>query len=560
MRPDLWPKCKNWLLLAALAGVYFCAGKLGLNVATENRSITLVWAPSGISLAAMLLLGYRVWPGIFAGALLVNVSTTGQIFSSLGIATGNTLEAAIGASLVNYFANGRNSFERPQDIMRFAIYAAMFSTMAGATIGVTSLCLSNSATWHNFPVTWLTWWLGDATGDLAVAPVILLWWDKRPRYSARQLIEGALILGTLYFICMIVFGDNFSGDFQQNGLSYLPVPVLVWTAFSFSQRETALIIMVLEGLAIYGTIHDRGPFALPNHQDALFMLDGFLGVNSVLAMMFSAIIADRRKATTALKERTAQLATINERLAMEATERKRAQEAIAEHAKELARSNAELEQFAYIASHDLQEPLRMVVSYMQLLSRKYKGKLDGSADKYIHYAEDGALRMQEMIRDLLSFSRIGRESKPFEEVNCNEVVSMTLTHLRPAMEEAGAEVTVDELPLVKADATQLGQVFQNLIGNAIKFKNSSPPKIHIGAKAQDDQWNISVEDNGIGIDKSCQERIFQLFQRLNDREKYPGSGIGLAIAKKIIEHHGGRIWVESEKDHGTVFHFTLPKA
>jgi PAS domain S-box-containing protein len=225
---------------------------------------------------------------------------------------------------------------------------------------------------------------------------------------------------------------------------------------------------------------------------------------------------------------------------------------------ELRRSNAELEYFAYVASHDLQEPLRMVAAYTELLAQRYRGRLDERADKYIDYAVDGAKRMQHLVADLLAFSRVGSQGKPLVPVAADSVLKSVIHLLREPIRKSGAAVEVGTLPVVLADEGQLCQLFQNLIGNAIKFRGDSPPRIVINAERQNQHWLLSVNDNGIGIDMQYAERIFQMFQRLHERGEYEGSGIGLAIAKKIIERHGGRIWLESQLGHGTTFFFTLP--
>ena len=225
---------------------------------------------------------------------------------------------------------------------------------------------------------------------------------------------------------------------------------------------------------------------------------------------------------------------------------------------DLKRSNTELQQFAYIASHDLQEPLRMVSSFMQLLEQRYKGKLDKDADEFIQYAVDGAVRMQRMINDLLSYSRIGTKVKPFGPVDCNKILADVRANLKLSIEETGAMITADPLPIVNGDASQLLQVFQNLLANAIKFRGDKVPEIRIRAEQHEQEWQFSVQDNGVGFDQAYVEKIFVIFQRLHTASKYPGSGIGLTICKKIIERHHGRIWAESELGKGAIFYFTLP--
>ncbi len=248
---------------------------------------------------------------------------------------------------------------------------------------------------------------------------------------------------------------------------------------------------------------------------------------------------------------------------------RKAQESLLRRTEELTRSNRELEQFAYVASHDLQEPLRMVASFTQLLSRRYKGKLDADADEFIHYAVDGATRMQILINDLLSYSRIGSSRKPFGSVRLNTVLQRALINLRAAIEESHAKIIYDDLPDTCGDLSQLTQLFQNLIGNAIKFRGELPPEIRIQVIDAEKYWRFEVQDNGIGIAPEFFERIFVIFQRLHSKEEYPGTGIGLAICKKIVERHGGNIEVKSPVDavlqqnssggFGTIFTFTLLK-
>jgi PAS domain S-box-containing protein len=239
-------------------------------------------------------------------------------------------------------------------------------------------------------------------------------------------------------------------------------------------------------------------------------------------------------------------------------EHKSAEEKLKQLAEKLSVSNKELEQFAYVASHDLQEPLRMVASYIQLLQRRYKGKLSGEADEFISYAVDGVVRMKTLINDLLAYSRVNTQEMKFENVDLNKVITQATVNLRAAIDENKAKIEYGELPTVKANPLHMNQLFQNLISNAIKFKGSEPPVVNISAKHAGDEWLISVSDNGIGIEKEFTDRIFVIFQRLHNYTEYPGTGIGLAICKKIVEKAGGHIWVESELGKGSTFNFTIP--
>lgn len=238
--------------------------------------------------------------------------------------------------------------------------------------------------------------------------------------------------------------------------------------------------------------------------------------------------------------------------------RSRAEESLRMVARDLKRSNQELEQFAYVASHDLQEPLRMVSSYLQLLERRYSGRLDADATEFIRYAVEGAGQMKRLISDLLEYSRLGTSDRPFAPTDCEEVLERAMANLTVAIAESGAVVTHDPLPTVRADEQEFVQLFQNLLGNALKFRSAPPPRVHLSAARRGEDWLFSVRDNGIGIEPRFAERIFVIFQRLHGRDEYPGTGIGLALCRKIVERHGGRIWVESQAGGGAVFFFTIP--
>lgn len=241
-------------------------------------------------------------------------------------------------------------------------------------------------------------------------------------------------------------------------------------------------------------------------------------------------------------------------------ERASAQEQLTDKVEELARSNCDLEQFAYVASHDLQEPLRMVAAYTQLLAERYQGKLDSAADRYISYAVEGATRMQALLEDLLAFSRVGRNGSTPAPTDVDAALKDVLRNLALALKEHSVTVTCNPLPTILADHFQVVQLFQNLIGNAIKFRGRRNPWITISAEQKGREWLFSVSDNGIGIAGEHKDLVFKIFQRLHSRSEYPGNGVGLAICKRIVEHNGGRIWVESELGHGSNFRFTFPAA
>jgi PAS domain S-box-containing protein len=240
------------------------------------------------------------------------------------------------------------------------------------------------------------------------------------------------------------------------------------------------------------------------------------------------------------------------------TERTELQRQLEERARELELSNKELDQFASVASHDLQEPLRIVAGYVQLLARRYGDRLGAEADEFIGYALDGVARMQTLITDLLQYARVGIRGDDLLPTAVDDSLALALVNLRTSIEESGTTVTHDPMPTVVADGRQLAQLFQNLVGNAIKFQGEEPPRVHVSAELRDGEWRFSVQDNGIGIDPEYRDKIFGIFERLHPREEYPGTGVGLAICEKIVHRHGGRIWVESQPGAGAMFRFTIP--
>lgn len=270
-------------------------------------------------------------------------------------------------------------------------------------------------------------------------------------------------------------------------------------------------------------------------------------------------VAELKKSEKYMQELLEKEHRLREKLQISNLELNRTKNILEETVRKLENSNADLEQFAYVASHDLQEPLRMVSSFTQLLEKRYKGQLDEDADEYIDFIIDGAQRMKDLIDDLLAFSRLNTKAEEFKETNLETVLNDVLTMLNSFIEKNDVLITHNTLPTVMADPTQISQLFQNLLSNAIKFRGNRSPKIHLDTEELEDDWKISISDNGIGISPLNQKRIFNVFTRLHTRQEYEGTGIGLSICKKIVQRHGGRIWVESEKGKGSTFYFTIPK-
>jgi len=289
----LW---RTSLTCVGLAAVYFLAAKLGLRLAFVNPSATAVWPPTGIALAAFLILGEGVWPGIFAGAFFANLTTAGTVATSLGIATGNTVEGLLASYLVQRFAAGRQAFARPRNAFRFALLGAALSPVVSATCGATSLALGGLARWADFGSIWVTWWLGDGAGALVVAPVVLLWTENpRLQWSKRQLLEGAALLACLVIIGQMVFGGVSPPEARDYPLEVLCIPILLWAAFRFGARETASAILLLAVIAILGTLRGFGPFAREARNESLLLLQVFIAVVAVTKLIVASVVAERRR-------------------------------------------------------------------------------------------------------------------------------------------------------------------------------------------------------------------------------------------------------------------------
>jgi diguanylate cyclase (GGDEF)-like protein len=288
---------RDLAVLAALAGVYFVAGKLGLKLASVHASATAVWPCTGIALAAFLVLGYRVWPAILAGAFLVNLTTAGSVTTSIGIAVGNTLEGVVGCYLVSRFAGGQHAFERAQDTFKFGLLAGMVSTTVAATFGVTSLALGGFVDWPTYGSIWCTWWLGDAVGAVVVTPFLLLWRENpHLNWNRKQFTELAFLFLGLFFTGWIVFGDRFHSALKNYPLEYLCFPFLIWAAFRYGRRKAVTAICVLSAIATWGTLHGFGPFARESQNTSLLLLQAFTGITALTTLALAAEVTEHRRA------------------------------------------------------------------------------------------------------------------------------------------------------------------------------------------------------------------------------------------------------------------------
>lgn len=612
------PPLKNTLLwlgaIVVLAFLFYITARLGLLLAIPPGYATSVWLPSGIALAFILLFGYRVAPAIWIGSFLVNYQMSDHLLIASSIGLGSTLQAILGAYLVKRYVGFPNPLNSDIAIFKFLVLGGPVSCLLAATWGCLTIWLTQQIPIERFLYNWFTWWSGDTIGVLVFTPFILIW-TAEPREVWRQRrLSLALPLCIMFAILIAFFlytnrwkDEKILHDFEKQA-QYLSALFEI-EAQSASQKKplseilsqvrnqvlASYLIMSIyqieksgEHKLLYSSATKMNDYdnnlawqKTVTINDALLLLKfnasqkylnstqtwevwvvplcGVL-LTGLLGALLLSVTGKAAMIEGVVGQRTQELRMLNEHLINEIKQRKHAEAALKTHANELARSNSELEQFAYVASHDFKEPLRMIVTFLQLLERKYRDQLDTEGKEYIQFAVDGAKRMQALINDLLTFSQVNAYNTKLELVSCDSIVGQVLDNLKIAIEEHHAQITVDVLPILLADKTQLLQLFQNLISNAIKFSDKNEPKVHVGVSPYKSTWIFSVRDNGIGISPEFYERIFALFQRLHTRETFQGTGIGLAVCKKIVEQHGGQIWVDSVEGEGSIFYFTFPIA
>lgn len=601
----------KWLgSIIVLSSMFYLTARFGLILAVPPGYATAIWLPSGISLAFILLFGYRVAPAIWLGSFLVNYQMSGTFLIASSIGLGSTLQAMLGAYLVRRFIGFPNPLNNDREIFSFLLLGGPISCLLAATWGCSTIWLAHQIPGEDFLYNWFTWWTGDTIGVLVFTPFILIW-TAEPREVWRQRrLSLALPLCIMFSILIAFFmytsrwkDEKILHDFE-NQAKNITTHFEDQLATQKSALQTKVIIkdMIQEStstnmvLRIYDVQND-GKQKLLYSSSSFHNFNGlawhkllkvgqqklllkfttaqnylrvsqswevwvvpFCGIllTGLLGALILGVTGKAAMIEGVVTMRTKELRLANESLLNEIKQRQLAEHALALHTKELARSNSDLEQFAYVASHDLKEPLRMIVTYLQLLEREYSNNLDKNAKDYIGFAIDGAKRMQALISSLLTYSGVGTQQHVLGLTNCETILNKVLDNLKIAIEESKAQITHDPLPTIMADNTQLMQLFQNLISNAIKYSDKEVIKIHIGVQVHKNSWVFSIHDNGIGISSENFEKIFALFQRLHHRENYQGTGIGLAVCKKIVEQHGGRIWVESILGEGTTFYFTFP--
>ncbi len=517
--------------IGILTVVYFIAGKLGLMLASLHASASPVWPAAGIALAALLVLGYRAWPAIFVGAFLVNLTTAGNVATSLAIASGNTLEAVCGAWLVNRFAGGTTVFDRPQGVFKFAL-AAVFSTIIGPAFGVTSLALAGFADWTNYGAIWLTWWLGDTTGDLLIAPLIILWSVPSKRHwHRREAAEVGILLLLLFVLSEVVFGGWLTISARNYPIAFICGPIVIWTAFRFTQRETSIGIFILSAIAIWGTLHGFGPFVRETENQSLLALQSWTAVLTITAMALSAGMAERRRAEEAL---------LQQKAIVEAADRTK-------------------DHFLAMLSHELRTPLTPVISTLETLETEPTQTEDSKAALAM-IRRNIELETQ-LIDDLLDFTRIAKDKLQlrFTPVDAHLAISNVVDICRAEADSRRLRVHLNlraNTRHVAADAAKFQQIIWNLLKNAIKFTPESGEIAISSSNPSPEVLTISVRDTGVGMESEVMQRIFDPFEQGNRsfERRFGGLGLGLAISKSLAQAHGGTLTAQSEgRDRGSTF-------
>ena len=521
-----------------LAAIYFVVGKLSLKLAFLNANASPVWPPAGITVAALLLYGYRLWPGIFVGAFLVNVLTAGNVFSSFGIAVGNTLEALIAAVLVRNIAAGAHAFEHAYDVFRFALALAV-ATVVSATIGVTSLALCGFADWHRYSEIWLTWWTGDFSGAVIFAPVLILWLGHPwRRINLVQDAEIGILLVLLAILSEIVFGGWFAISTLNYPIAFILGPIIAWTAFRLTPRETATSMFVLSAISIWGTLHRFGPFVRPDPNQSLLILQSFNVLTTITAVALAAGMNERRRAEAALEQ---QRATVEN-------------------------ANRTKDNFLAMLSHELRTPLTPVLAALDAL--KTEPHPAEEVDATLTMMRRNIELESQLIDDLLDLTRITKDKMQLDlqPVDAHQA-------LRNVVEMCASEAHGKKLQVrfdlqakdfrVMADPAKFQQIIWNLFKNAIKFTGENGAIAISSANHLPHILTLSVSDTGIGIEAEVMEKIFNPFEQgeRSFQRRFGGLGLGLTISKSLAQAHGASLIAKSEGlNRGATFLLTMKTA
>jgi signal transduction histidine kinase len=533
--------------LALLFLVYFVTAKIGLSLGAVSGFATLVWPPTGIALAAMLLLGYRYWPSIALGAFLVNFLTGASLPVAFGISAGNTLEALIGAYLLIRFTKIHISLERVRDVMGLIFFGAIGSTLVSATIGTTSLYAGGIISSSALNETWVAWWVGDALGNLIIAPLILVL-SARFRYPVvpQRIIKAIAPVALLIAVSFVVFYGLPRLGVGPFHFYYIVFPMLVWIALKFGQRGGVIATFIVSFIAIWGTVATHDSSADLTLGQSLLLLQSFIGIMAATFMTMAAVVSEREQTQKQEQQLLQKAALLTKQRAR------------------LKALNMAKDEFISIASHQLRTPATGIKQYLGMLLESYAGKLTKRQHEFVETAYDSNERMLKIINDLLHVARLDAGKLRLEKDTHNITKLMTDIVEQQSKELEKRNQTLIYKPGRKrvnalVDKDMLRMVLENIIDNASKYSHENG-MVKVSVTQTDDYAHLQISDSGIGIDEKHHKKLFQKFSRIeNANSSYiNGSGLGLYWAKKVVDLHGGTISLASQLDKGSTFTISLP--
>lgn len=536
-RPDVAVVLRRIAALVGLALIYVVAARGGLALGAIAGFATLVWAPTGIALAAMLLFGYRFWPAIFAGAFVANLWTGAPVLAAIGIACGNTLEALAGAALLRRIPGFRVQLDRLEDVASLIVLAAVLCTTISASIGVASLLAAGTITVDQIAATWRAWWLGDLVGALVVAPLLLVWLSTRPLWPrVPRVSEAVVVLGALLSIAAYIFVAHPVGGPVSFEQTYLVFPGLIYAALRFGQRGAVTGVFVTTAIAVWATVFGYGPFARPVLSQGLFALQTFIAVATATFLLFGASVAERQRTEEWLR---------------------RARE-MAEDA-----SRAKTDFFA-VMSHELRTPLNAISGYVELLEMELAGPVTRKQYEYLTRIQKSQSHLHSLLEEVLGFTRLegGRLVLSLQPVIVYDAIVALESTVQAELEKKRLSFhreVLDQSLVARADPDKLRQLLLNLVANGMKFTPEGG-RITIGATRERDQVRLWVADTGIGIAADQLKNVFEPFFQVErgPTRRYSGMGLGLSIARDLARAMNGEVWLESALGTGSTAWITLP--
>ena len=530
--------------LVAIGVIYFALAKGGLALASIHPSATPIWPPTGVALAAVLLWGYRTWPAIFAAAVIANATTAGSVATAIAIATGNSLEAVVGAYLINRWSSGCNTFSTPNSVAKFALICFVIATPISASIGLTSLATAGYIERTNFANAWVTWWLGDVTGALVIAPVIVLWASSHYHaFNRNEFLETVGVLATAAAVGLIAFSPLIEQTPSRDPLGFLAILPMLWAALRRGPRDTATVALVLAGITIWGTLTGGGPFTTADLNVSFLLVLMFLISITVPSLLLSADVEVRKKAEESLRRAQIDL------------ERK-----VAERTQELELANAAKSRFLAMASHDLRQPLHALGLFVAQLRTPLKS---GERTKTIERVDATRKEMDEMFNSLLDISRLdaGILTPKITEFPIARLLQKIETTFDQATREKGLRLRVRRSDAwVRSDAMLLERILLNLVSNAVRYTLRGG--IIVGCRRRGEMLRIEVWDSGPGIPEDQKQNIFGEFFQLTapERYRYGGLGLGLAIVDRLRLLLNHQIDLASTVGRGSRFAILVPMA